>query len=691
MADAPSEWSRFFAELKRRRVFRVAAAYLAAAFVVLQFADYLFRGLALPDWAFRLIVVVAVLGFVIAVPLAWVYDVGPGGIRRTLPLERTPTAEPQRPSRVRWWPAVATLAVLVIAVGSWLALRGRQPATNPHRVVVAAFENQTGDATLAPLGNMAADWITQGLIETGIVEVVDAPTALAIAGEARHDSVAGPDAVRLFSRETGAGLVVTGRYYRQADSLEFIAQVVDAGTGKMVRVVGPVTAPTALPVQGAERLRARLMTELAVLLDERLARFQALERQPPSYDAYREYMEGLAGYLSMDGTALDHFDRAFVLDSTFYRAALWAAECVLVAPPVAGLERYDSLLARVERRRARLTPVEQYQLDFVRALRAGDIRAAYAAARLRWQAEPGSDDALRELVFMAFHVYHFREANELYARIDWNRGLLRRLSTSLGYVALVQHLRGDFEGELRTAAEWARRAPDWYEPDARRLQALAALGRSEEVRSLASGLADRLADDPRIGGLGMGATNTLNSEVAPFELAARELNEHGKPLEARALARDGVSRCAGPAPTPAQLRSESRLSCASLLGFLGRWRDADALLRGMNPSELLLPAYLTYAGMAAAQLGDRARAHAFSDSLARRPVRTVGDMYAHPSVEYERAMIAAALGDREDALRRLRLWRANGDWSTATTPLSEPIFIPYFTDPRFRKLLESED
>ena len=66
-------------------------------------------------------------------------------------------------------------------------------------------------------------------------------------------------------------------------------------------------------------------------------------------------------------------------------------------------------------------------------------------------------------------------------------------------------------------------------------------------------------------------------------------------------------------------------------------------------------------------------------------------MYAHPSVEYERAMIAAALGDREDALRRLRLWRATGDWGSRSEVLSEPIFIPYFSDPRFRKLLESED
>ena len=178
MAGAPSVWTQFVAELKRRRVVRVAGAYLAAAFVVLQFADYLFRGLALPEWAFRLVVILVVSGFVIAVALAWAYDVGPGGIQRAPPADQVPTGEPERLSRGRWWPMVAALALLAVAAGGWLALRGRQPAANPHRVVVAAFDNQTGDTTLAPLGNMAADWITQGLAQTGIVDVADAPTAL---------------------------------------------------------------------------------------------------------------------------------------------------------------------------------------------------------------------------------------------------------------------------------------------------------------------------------------------------------------------------------------------------------------------------------------------------------------------------------------------------------------------------------
>ncbi len=90
MADAPGAWTQFFAELKRRRVVRVAAVYLGVSFVAIQAAPGVFQALLLPEWAFRLLVILLILGFVIAVPLAWAYDVGPGGIQRTPPGDQVP-------------------------------------------------------------------------------------------------------------------------------------------------------------------------------------------------------------------------------------------------------------------------------------------------------------------------------------------------------------------------------------------------------------------------------------------------------------------------------------------------------------------------------------------------------------------------------------------------------------------------
>lgn len=76
------------AELKRRRVFRVALVYTGVAWAMAQLADVLERVLNLPEWAVPLVLFVMVLGFPVAMVLAWAYDLERGGIVRTEPRQR---------------------------------------------------------------------------------------------------------------------------------------------------------------------------------------------------------------------------------------------------------------------------------------------------------------------------------------------------------------------------------------------------------------------------------------------------------------------------------------------------------------------------------------------------------------------------------------------------------------------------
>ena len=76
--------SQFFEELKRRKVFRVAAAYLVAAWLLLQVSDLLVPILELPNWVSKLVFFLLAIGFVPALILAWAFDVTPAGIRREL-------------------------------------------------------------------------------------------------------------------------------------------------------------------------------------------------------------------------------------------------------------------------------------------------------------------------------------------------------------------------------------------------------------------------------------------------------------------------------------------------------------------------------------------------------------------------------------------------------------------------------
>jgi adenylate cyclase len=74
MKEQPSKLSDFVAELRRRRVFRVAVGYAAVAFVVLQLGEIVLPAFS-AEWALQLVVVFAVLGFPVVMVLAWVFDV----------------------------------------------------------------------------------------------------------------------------------------------------------------------------------------------------------------------------------------------------------------------------------------------------------------------------------------------------------------------------------------------------------------------------------------------------------------------------------------------------------------------------------------------------------------------------------------------------------------------------------------
>src|SRR5687768_7927545 len=72
----------FFSELKRRHVYRVAVAYAVVAWLLVQVATQVFPFFAVPNWAVRLVVVLLVLGFPVALVLAWAFEITPEGIKR---------------------------------------------------------------------------------------------------------------------------------------------------------------------------------------------------------------------------------------------------------------------------------------------------------------------------------------------------------------------------------------------------------------------------------------------------------------------------------------------------------------------------------------------------------------------------------------------------------------------------------
>ena len=161
--------------------------------------------------------------------------------RRLVPRLRLP--------RVRWKPLLLGGAAVAVLGTAFVVLLGRRPpALDPRRVVVAGFEDLSGDPTLAPLGHIAADELTQALARRGGLEVVPG------AAPGHRDATD----LRALAAHTGAGTVVSGSYYRDGDSVRFHVQIIDAAQGTVWRGVEPITAPRRAPAQAAEALRRRI-------------------------------------------------------------------------------------------------------------------------------------------------------------------------------------------------------------------------------------------------------------------------------------------------------------------------------------------------------------------------------------------------------------------------------------------------
>jgi adenylate cyclase len=250
---------RLIAELRRRKVFRVAAVYAAVAFVIVEAADLAFPALLLPAWAYTLLVVFAILGFPIALVLAWAFEVTPEGVQRTEVATEVPAVSGSSEA------------------GGPLADR---PAGKS--IAVLPFENLSGDPEDEYFSDGITEEIINSLCQLEQIKVIARTSSFAFKGE--HTDV----------REIGKALsvshVLEGSVRRAGDRVRVTAQLIQVSDGfhlwssNFDRVLDDVFAiQDEVSLAIADNLRLHLLgTEKARLT----------ERRTDNFDAYNSYLLG---------------------------------------------------------------------------------------------------------------------------------------------------------------------------------------------------------------------------------------------------------------------------------------------------------------------------------------------------------------------------------------------------------------
>src|SRR5213595_3695209 len=210
----------FFEELQRRKVYRVAAAYIIAAGFIIQMGSAIFPAWELPNWTFRLVVVLLLLGFPIALILAWAFDVTPEGIRAT----KGTAAETHLRRNVV---ILAVTGVIVSAAAGFFLLPRASPPNIDKSIAVLPFENLSGDPDNAYFADGIQDDILTNLSKIGDLKVISRTSVMSYRGSGTRNA-------RDIGKALGVAALLEGSVRRIGNRVRVNVQLINANNDEHI-------------------------------------------------------------------------------------------------------------------------------------------------------------------------------------------------------------------------------------------------------------------------------------------------------------------------------------------------------------------------------------------------------------------------------------------------------------------------
>ena len=207
--------SGFFEEVKRRKVYRVAVAYIIAAGGIIQLGSAAFPAWELPNWALRLVIVLLLVGFPIALILAWAFDVTPQGIRAT------PNVAAPRTYRRRNVIMLVATGVIVSAIAGFFLLPRISSARKIDKsIAVLPFENLSDDKENAYFADGIQDDVLTNLSKIGDLKVISRTSVMPYRGKTSN--------VREIGKALGVATILEGSVRRIGNRVRVNVQLINA-------------------------------------------------------------------------------------------------------------------------------------------------------------------------------------------------------------------------------------------------------------------------------------------------------------------------------------------------------------------------------------------------------------------------------------------------------------------------------
>src|SRR5580693_4147003 len=340
----------FFAELKRRNVYKVAVAYAVVAWLLIQAASIFFPAFDAPPWVMKIFIIVIIFGFPVALIFSWAFEITPEGIKLESEIEPTKSIARRTGRKI----VAATIALAVVAAGLFVyqlvrtrsTITARQDASaarteaatvSNKSIAVLPFDNLSGDPQNAYFSEGVQDEILTRLAKIAELKVISRTSTQ------RFKSV--PSDLRQIAQQLGVANILEGSVQKANDQVRVNVQLINALTDAHLwadtydrKLTDIFAVESEIAKTIAETLQARLTG----------SEKSSIGKTPTANpEAYELYLRGRFFWNKRDGDdlrkAIDYFNQAIAKDPNYALAYVGLADSYLLFPNYAAVSPVDSI------------------------------------------------------------------------------------------------------------------------------------------------------------------------------------------------------------------------------------------------------------------------------------------------------------------------------------------------------------
>ena len=462
--DGQVWWGRmkprdFFVELKRRHVYRVAIAYGVVAWLLIQVATQVFPFFEIPNWIVRLAVLVTLLGFPIALTIAWAFEMTPQGLKR---------ADEVRPNEYipRWTTrkfAALVVSVAILAAGVPLVHLSRNKPSFLSRITAASALSQKSVAVLPLLnesGSPDDEYFSDGLSEE-LISALAQVKGLKVIGRSSSFRFRGQkEDSRSIGEKLGVSTLLEGTVRKNGGRVRIVAELVNAADGSELW-----SGTFDRELKDIFAVQAEIAKAVATSLELRFLGTQddsAKNVATKSVEAHNAYLQGqfffqrrdFEGYLK----AVGFFDQAIRLDPGYALAYVERSEAWTWIGDLSS-EKQKEARSKATSDGERAVAIEpnlaeaHAALGWARFFAEWRFDQGLAELRRAQQLAPWNPSMNDKLAPVVVYLGQFEEAEKLARQAIEHDPLAYQARQSLARLLFVQGKLNDAETAAQKAAE----------------------------------------------------------------------------------------------------------------------------------------------------------------------------------------------------------------------------------------------